>query len=53
LSRNTTDLLGSRAKCSARGGHSFIAEPFLDSTSDFTKIAFATVALPRSWNTGA
>jgi DNA invertase Pin-like site-specific DNA recombinase len=54
LSRNTPDLLVI-AREMQRAGASIlsIAEPFLDTTSNFAEIVFATLALPRSWNAAA
>jgi DNA invertase Pin-like site-specific DNA recombinase len=54
LSRNTTDLLViAREMQRAGAGIRLIAEPFLDTTSNFAEIVFATSALPRSWNAAA
>jgi DNA invertase Pin-like site-specific DNA recombinase len=54
LSRNTTDLLVIARQLQRAGADiRSIAEPFLDTTSDFAEIVFATLALPRSWNAAA
>ena len=54
LSRNTTDLLVIAGEMQRAGaGIRSIAEPFLDTTSDFAEIVFATLALPRTWNAAA
>jgi DNA invertase Pin-like site-specific DNA recombinase len=54
LSRDTTDLLViAREMQRAGAGIRSIVEPFLDTTSDFAEIVFATPALPRSWNAAA
>jgi hypothetical protein len=34
----------------AGAGIKSLAEPFLDTTSDFAEIIFALLVLPRSWN---
>jgi len=46
LSRDTTDLLGIAATCSAPGQASdYWPEPFLDTTSDFAEIIFAILGV--------
>ena len=54
LSRDTTDLLIiAREMQKAGAGIRSLAEPFLDTTSDFAEIVFAILASPPSWNAAA
>src|SRR5277367_653197 len=51
LSRDTTDLLViAREMQKAGAGIRSLAEPFLDTTSDFAEIVFAILALRQSWS---
>jgi DNA invertase Pin-like site-specific DNA recombinase len=55
LSRDTTDLLNiARDMQRAGAGIRSLAEPFLDTTSDFAEIIFAILGVgQRSWNAAA
>ena len=54
LSRDTTDLLViARDMQRAGAGIRSLAEPFLDTTSDFAEIVLPSLALPRSSNAAA